>query len=247
LSRLTRLIRFLRHWHARIGVVTAVFLIFLSLTGLSLNHTDALRLTQREITSSWLMRWYGLKQVIPTRGYLFKDGYLAASDGRWLMDGKIIAKTNSAPVGAISWGNMRAVANVQTLYLFSSRGLLIDKLSGDVLPASPINHLGELDSELVIKTAQGSFVTNDGLTWKPLAKGQPKWASEQVLPNSTSASLNLAFAPSLSLERIILDLHSGRIFGRYGPMVMDISALVLITLSLSGMWMYLRLIRKKSG
>ncbi|MDP3677938.1 MAG: hypothetical protein Q8R23_02450, partial [Methylotenera sp.] len=57
--------------------------------------------------------------------------------------------------------------------------------------------------------------------------------------------LNKAFSPSLPLERIVLDLHSGRIFGRYGPLLMDVAALVLIVLSFSGVWIYLRTVRRQ--
>ncbi len=44
----------------------------------------------------------------------------------------------------------------------------------------------------------------------------------------------------LPLERIILDLHSGRMFGTFGEYVMDIVALLFIFLALSGGWMWCR-------
>ena len=183
------------------------------------------------------------------------------------MDGRILAnlsqdEDNQTPVGAIAWGDMRAVANADNLFLYLADGQLVDKLSSTALPGRPIKRLGIIGSgstpQLVLQTAQGSFATTDGLTWQTLvfdqqgvsdlqgAPGQPVWSNEQALPSMLSASLNRAFAPSLPLERIILDLHSGRIFGRYGPLLMDISALGLIILSLSGVWIYLRTARRQS-
>jgi uncharacterized iron-regulated membrane protein len=42
------------------------------------------------------------------------------------------------------------------------------------------------------------------------------------------------------VERVILDLHSGRFFGKLGPWLFDIAALLLILLSLSGAWIWLK-------
>lgn len=245
MSHLTRAIRLVRHWHARMGVLLAIFLLFLALTGLALSHADALGLDKREVSAAWLMNWYGLHPAVPSHGFLFKGGYLAAADGRWVMNGRVLGDAGEKPVGAVDWGGMRGLANTEVLYLYMADGRLVDKLSGTALPGHPVRRLGTLDSRLVIETAKGSFATDDGLAWQPLGQGQPIWSVEQSLPVSESASLSMAFAPALPLERIILDLHSGRIFGHYGPMLMDIAAIVLVALSLSGMWIYLRTIRRK--
>ena len=39
----------------------------------------------------------------------------------------------------------------------------------------------------------------------------------------------------LTVERLLLDLHSGRILGEAGPLLMDLVAVFLIVLSLSGL------------
>jgi hypothetical protein len=44
----------------------------------------------------------------------------------------------------------------------------------------------------------------------------------------------------LSVERVIADLHSGRVIGIVGPFVMDVVAVLLIVLSLSGLLLWLR-------
>jgi len=168
----------------------------------------------------------------------------------WVMDGQRLLTSNKAPVGALTWGDVRVIASADSLYLYLPDGQLVDKLSGTDLPNRLIKRLGIIGSgstpKLVLSTAQGNFVSDDGLTWQALIDDQPVWASEQALPSKVSASLNKSFGPSLPLERIILDLHSGRIFGHYGPMLMDIVAIGLIILSLSGVWIYLRTLRRKS-
>jgi uncharacterized iron-regulated membrane protein len=44
----------------------------------------------------------------------------------------------------------------------------------------------------------------------------------------------------LPLERLLLDLHSGRFFGSAGPWIMDAAAVLLVLLALSGTWIWLR-------
>lgn len=251
---------FVRHWHARVGALAAVFFLFLSFSGLALNHTDALSLSKYQVHTHWLMRWYGLKPSVPTSGYLFKDGYFATSGERWVMDGHVVLEQGSPEtkqhlIGAIAWGDMRAIASEDHLFLYLPDGKLVDDLSGTALPGMPIKRLGSINTDtspqLVLETAQGVFVTEDGLAWQRFtvekaSPVQPVWASEQVLPRALSANLNQAFGPSLPLERIVLDLHSGRIFGHYGPLLMDIAALGLIILSLSGVWIYLRTVRRQT-
>ncbi|HNV88540.1 MAG TPA: PepSY-associated TM helix domain-containing protein [Methylotenera sp.] len=242
----TRMIRFVRHWHARAGVIAALFLLFLAISGLVLNHTDALSLAKREVKASWLMHWYGLKSTVPKQGYLFKDGFLAAADGRWVMDGHILREgAEQPPLGAMTWNQARVIAGAEALYLYTAEGQLIDKLSDAELPGKPIRQLGLAGDKLVLATVRGHFSSSDALTWQPHDGEQPTWSSLQALPNAELKEVKQAFAPSLPLERIILDLHSGRIFGRYGPLLMDLAAIVLVVLSLSGVWIYLRTVRKK--
>lgn len=255
------MMHFVRHWHARIGALAALFFLLLSISGIALNHTDGLNLAKREVQASWLMRWYGLAPKVPTRGYLFKNGYIAASDERWVMDGRelqglVLSENKQYIVGAITWDDMRAIASEDRLFLYMADGQQIDALSSATLPDTPIKRLGLIGADglqkLVLQTAQSSYATEDGLVWQVLDVeklsdfNQLVWAKEQVLPKTLSASLMKSFSPSLPLERIVLDLHSGRIFGKYGPLFMDIVALVLIVLSLSGVWIYLRTVRRQS-
>ena len=43
-----------------------------------------------------------------------------------------------------------------------------------------------------------------------------------------------------AIERFVLDLHNGRILGALGVWVLDFIGLLLIALSFSGLWVWLR-------
>jgi uncharacterized iron-regulated membrane protein len=246
MSRTTRLIRFTRHWHARAGVLAALFFLLLALTGLALNHTDGLELAKKRVGTSWLMHWYGLKTETPAQGYLFEGGYFIGVPHHWVMDGHDIAATPEPVVGAVEVTGIRYLATSSALYVYQQDGSLVERLTGSALPATPIDHVGRVGELLLVQTAQGIFSSEDGLSWKPHEAKSVAWSRQQPLPDDVRRQIEPLFAPALPLERILLDIHSGRIFGRYGPMLMDLAALVLMVLSLSGIWIYLRSIRKRS-
>ena len=56
----SRLIRHLREWHRKLGIIAAFFIIFLSISGVALNHTTALSLSHQPITNTFFARplWY---------------------------------------------------------------------------------------------------------------------------------------------------------------------------------------------
>lgn len=49
----------------------------------------------------------------------------------------------------------------------------------------------------------------------------------------------------LTVDRIILDIHTGRAFGVFGPIVMDGVAIILLLLSFSGIYMWAKRKRQK--
>lgn len=245
MSRITRAIRFARHWHARIGVLVSVFILTMAVTGVALNHTEALNLARTQIDYNWLMRWYGIKAEPVPQGYLFDQGYFVGNAERWVMDGKLLPHAPESVIGAVEAAGVRYLATPSAIYLFQPDGALVEKLNGNALPTTSISRIGTLDGSVWVQGPQGIFSSEDGMNWQPQSEKPLLWARPQPLPTRVEQQADSLFSPSLPMERVILDLHSGRIFGRYGPLVMDLTAFVLTVLSISGVWIYLRSLRKK--
>ena len=245
MSHLTRMIRFVRHWHARIGVLAAVLFLILASTGLMLNHTDALQLARRQVSAPWLMAWYGLQGERPAQGFLLGQGYLVPQPAYWLMDGRKLPADRSPVVGAVEAEGVRYVATAKTLVLLMSDGTVVDTLRGDALPGTPLQAIGVAGQSVMVKTPRGNFLTQDGMVWEKTPLKPSAWSAPESLTEAMRAEASAALAPSLPLERVLLDLHSGRLFGKFGPWLMDLAAVVMVMLSLSGVWIYLRSLRKK--
>jgi uncharacterized iron-regulated membrane protein len=245
MSRLHRAMRFTRHWHARCGVLVSIFFLTLATTGVALNHTEALNLSRKPVSAPWLMHWYGVKAESAPPAYPLGQGYFAGNAQHWVMDGKILPVAPEAVVGAVEAGGVRYLASASALYLYQPDGTLIEKLPASALPGTPIGRIGAAEGGVLIAAPRGVYASEDGLDWRPADAQAAVWSQSRPLPVNMQAHVNRLFAPSLPLERILLDLHSGRIFGRYGPLLMDLAALMLMVLSLSGVWIYLRSLKKK--
>lgn len=237
-------IRLVRRWHSRIGLAALLFLLFLIASGLVLNHGDVFGLEAIEINNVWLMNWYGLKAAIPAQGYPVGDGFMAWDNDKWVLHGKVVAAKPANPVGAVEAGGIYFIATRNGLYLYGQDERLVDKIENRALPALPVTRLGTAGERVVLETPGGAFASRDGLDWQKLDASLVAWSDLRPLPPQEKQKLAQAFAPELPLQRILLDLHSGRIFGHYGPLFVDLLACTLLALGLSGLWMYWRATRR---
>ena len=80
--------QFFRKWHRRFGIIAAFFLVFLSITGVALNHTDSLTLGHQPITNTWLLDHYGINAPKDIR--FFHDNNLKLTDRYVWLDKQLL-------------------------------------------------------------------------------------------------------------------------------------------------------------
>jgi len=233
------LLRLLRRWHARIGFSAMLFFLILAVTGLVLNHGSGLGLDGRFIHAGWLTRWYGMKFEPPRQAFRSGHHVLIAANGRWLLDGKISGEKLPQPVGLIEVADIFVVASGTALYVYRHDGQLIEKLGRDVLPGMPVQAIGLSARRIVLRTASGIFMSADALSWQPAAQHSALWSAPAELSAEERKSYGETLVPGISLQQLLLDLHSGRFAGSYGPLFVDLLAVLLAALSLSGAWFFL--------
>lgn len=102
--------------------------------------------------------------------------------------------------------------------------------------------MGVNNGNLAVRAAHGDYLADaDLLKWKELPRVDAAWAAPAPIPQALHQRLLSDYrGKGLPVERVILDLHSGRIVGTWGPWVMDAAAVVLIFLVATGCWMWLR-------
>jgi uncharacterized iron-regulated membrane protein len=234
------LLLFLRRWHARIGFVAVVFFLFLAVTGVVLNHAAGLGLDTRYVHAAWLARWYGMAPESPSHAFHAGRHDLVAANGRWLLDGRISGEELPQPVGLVDLPGMVVVASSASLYIYGKDGALVDRLERSSLPGAPVQAIGSGPKQLVLRTGTGTFETRDGLSWRPAPRDATAWSAPDELSAAERERYAELLEPGVSVQRLLQDLHSGRFAGKYGPLVVDLLAVFLALLSLSGAWLFLK-------
>ena len=232
-------LRFLRRWHARLGIAAVLFFLILAATGVALNHGRDFRLDGRYLHLAWLARWYGIKADPPKN--VFRSGRhdLVAANGRWLLDGRVSGENLPQPIGVAEMADLFVVASDSAMYVYRHDGGLVERLERLALPALPLEAVGSRDGKLILKTASGTFASTDAVSWKPVTDQGMSWSQPTQLTEADRLRLRATLTPGITVQQVLLDLHSGRIFGRYGELFVDLMAVILAALSLIGGWLFI--------
>ena len=236
-----RMVRRLREWHRTLGVWAAFFLIFLSVTGIALNHTERLSLAHQPITNTLLLDHYGINSPSDVRFY--QDNRMILTNNLIWLDQKLLVEISSRFVAMGKFQQLWLVATDQYLFLFNDAGDLVDKISVATGLPSAIVAISVEQSNVIIDTSKGYYQADDDfLTWQAIATlKEPSWLQQSnATDQQIMHAIELYRSQFLTWERIIIDAHSGRIFGLFGVVGMDIAAILLILLSLSGLYIWIR-------
>lgn len=227
-------------WHRRIGLIALVLVLILSITGIMLNHTERFKLDETYISSSWLLSWYGIEPADEPISYRVQGHTISFWHHRLFFDGKDILSHEQNMHGAIGAEMYIVVAMDNELILLTPEGEFIERVNTG-LSFTNIQRLGIKYKRPVIETSDPLYYMADEhiLDWDVILNEDIVWSQPVSLTKAERQRLWNAYrGKGLKLERVILDLHSGRIFGHYGIYLMDAAAIALLWLSLSGLWVW---------
>ncbi len=233
----------LQQWHRRVGMTGAVFFVFLITTGLLLNHTGALGLGKRFVETPWLLDLYRISAPEPPVAFSAGDHFVSSLGDRLYLDTKELAERAERLIGGLKIGDTLLIAIPGKLLIVSPTGELIERIgSADGVPAG-MKRIGLTPSgQLVIRAAHGDYLADlEKLDWRKSTTADVDWATSLPLPPELEEKLMQAYRGSgLPLERVILDLHSGRIVGQWGVYVVNGAALLFLALVITGLWMWVK-------
>lgn len=236
-------------WHRYTGIIAALFVLVLSVTGIALNHTERLKLDSSFVESEWLLDWYGIQAPSEQTAYPLNEHWLIHLGEALYLDKQPIDGSYTAPVGAIAFPHFTAIVMRDSILLATYEGEKIEHLGSLEGVPSGIEKTGQLkDGQIVIQASKGQFLTNrDFLKWQAVETPiDITWVESTAAPDAWQQQISQHYRSNeLPMERFMLDLHSGRLFGSWGPLVMDIAALLLIFLAMSGFWLWAKQIIRK--
>jgi len=232
-------------WHRYMGITAGLFVLLVAGTGILLNHTDQLQLDQSHVRSAWVLDWYGIKAPDAMTSFAIDGHHITQMGVHLYLEDREISGEFRKLQGAARIDDTLVVAVDDRLLLLSTDGELVDAMdAGEGIPAG-IQSVGrDGQGRLVLKTAVDAYTTDTQfLRWSHWQgdAATVTWATPAPVDPGLKQTLQAHYRSEiLPLERVLLDLHSGRFFGRFGPWVIDAAATLLAMLSLSGAYMWFR-------
>lgn len=232
--------RWFRRGHRWVGVSLLVFVLFLAITGITLNHSADLGLDRRYVSWSWLLDAYGLEVPEPSVSFA-DDSYRATLLGeRLFLDGKDTGQSASSLVGLVALEPLILVAAESVAHIFMTDGVLVESIDlGADLPGR-IERVGSVGGRAVILSNGELFRSDVDIAlfepWYDNASSDVQWSVESPPSVESLAELEAAWrGRGVTVERVLLDLHSGRILNFPGTFLVDIVGVCMILLGLSGL------------
>lgn len=234
----------MRRLHRSIGAFAAIFVFFMVVSGLIINHSNGLGLDQRHTSQNFLLDWYGLDGPEHIRSFAVKDKWLSFAGSQLYLNGEFVADISNG-LGAVSSGKLLVAAGSEELLLLDPDGNLIERIAWSPIGMVPIESIGtDSNYAVVVRSAELLWLADAELiSWQQAGEApvNPQWSISEPSPEAFEKAIARQYrGEGLSLERVLLDLHSGRIFGNIGIIIYDLLAIAIGFLSISGLVLWFR-------
>ena len=236
-------LRSLLSLHRRVGIVSALFVLLLSLTGLVLQHSPALGLDQRFIGSGTARVFYGIEAPEISVSYAVGEARATLIGDAVYFNETRLPGGFSRLSGMVANGSGYAIALADQLLLVTSGGELVEALGSTIGVPDGIDAVGTAGGTTLYLDQAGTIIEADtgALAFTPAPAPPPalQWSLPSDPDEPAARRMRDHYASSLlSWERIILDLHSGRLLGGFGVILVDVMALLFLFMAATGVWIW---------
>ncbi len=234
--------RVMRSLHRSVGIVVFLFVIILSVTGVLLNHTSDLKLAQRFVSSPWLLEHYGLDTVQADAVFLLDQRVISQFGEQLFVDTKPITTIYRPLLGGVVLDEIYVLATDDALILLNPDGEFIERMGAESGIPPMIQNIGLFHGDPVLQTREGMWRSDFLLEeWELVSLQGVGWSVPEPMPESIEKQLATYFHGfGVSVEQVVLDIHNGHIITKFGVWILDVVAVLMILLSLSGLWIWFR-------
>lgn len=233
-------------WHRSIGIFSAGFMLFLALSGFVLNHSQNFQLDKNFISSPSLLFWYGIKADLNSKGFQFDENWVSEQENKLFWNENPVSECEKLQ-DAIATRDFILTLCTNKIIVLSPQGALVE-IIGELPETFLKIGIGDTETlskgEIHLKGQVKNYRLNlNTLKYSPGNEDFIDSSSRKIenLPPSLLAEIEKQhLSHSITRERLLLDLHSGRFFGKTGVIFVDILALLFCFLSISGAWLWLR-------
>ena len=228
--------------HKFTGIAVCVFLIHLSITGIFLNHTEDLDLDEKYTASPMILALYNISIPNQKESFLVNDIFISRFGDQVFMGNQPIIKNENPITGATLSNQVLFIAFPNEMVLLTQEGELIERISSTAELPENIQKLGVSEGILYLKTPNKLWQSSDqAQAWELSDSNFNDWSNEVIMPDQQTKQIEMYFSgKGVSLEQFFLDLHNGNIIKGFGKWLLDIIAIFLLLLSISGIWIWLK-------
>jgi hypothetical protein len=233
----------LRRVHRWLGVVLAMFILMLSITGIALNHSDGWNLDSNYVSSNWLLDAYGVRAPSVTASFIHGNRRATLLGKRLYLDDREIADDAESLTGIVVLDKHLVVTTRNRAFVLTRDGERVEQMDLSAVLPGTIERTGSSGPLAALSSGGLVYVSDADVSGfeRSTDIADITWAESSAVPEALLDSIQARYrGRGLSIERVIADIHSGRIITITGPYLMDVVAMLLIILSITGVVMWLR-------
>ncbi len=181
----------IQKWHKKIGVYVAIFVIFLAISGIALNHSDKFKLNTTFIKMEWLLDLYQIGPASEPIGYLSSNNWVVQVGKRIYFNNKEIINDANKLVGMVKINDTYVIAYDGRLMLLNKKGEISEFLTGvEGVPAGMTKIGYDEQDNIIIKSAHGYYRANlDILQWSEYDFINANWSSASKITEPLKANI----------------------------------------------------------
>jgi len=210
-----------------------------------LQHSSRFDLDASFLRAQAWLSWYKIEVPNITKSYAIDNGTISLIADALYFNASLISYSVPDIRGLVSLEDSYVAASPERLFIISSAGELIEVLGAVHGVPNQIEALAQgSQNSLLIRTSERVYQADlDNLEFNTLDLVDPQvsWnATAQVSQDLETRIRNNYGDLLVSWERLILDIHSGRIIGQWGVVLVDVMAIIFLFMAVTGVWIWSR-------
>lgn len=244
----TRVTSGFRRWHRKLGLAAIPLILILLSTGILLNHGEDLDLATIPLSYGLLQLVYGVPADEDMLGFSVGGHWLTGQGNRLILNSTPFAECSQPLKGAVAQGGFLVALCSDSLFLVTPAGQLVERLGESHGLPQPLRRIGSVvegDADSVfLKVEKDIWKLNLASLLSSKLNGSieaVEWSKPEAYPKELLKKITAdLIVDDINLERLLLDIHSGRVLGTGGVLLVDFVAVLMAILALSGFVMWVK-------
>ena len=229
-------------WHRLLGIVSTAVVLLTITTGLVLNHSDLWDLSKRRVRSAAVQYLYGHSNAPLSASYRIGRGWVTQIGSRVFLDQVEILQHPALFVGAVEIDDAILIAFEDGMVELDEGLNVVERYGALDGLKPPVKRIGSSEDNAFVEAGAGVMRFDaTAAAFVAIERSAPRWQAASPLPDEISTQLVSNYrGPGVSYEKLLIDLHSGRLFGAAGVVIVDAAAICMLILAVSGVYLWFK-------